>query len=105
MPQLGASLGIVMEQNALKNVNNDWNTSIFFYLETSGGQSSNLYLNVVYFFNASVNLHILLCQLKTVTFLRSCLIRAVLLMTIVYIQVQGTGISHDNHHMTIVKCF
>ncbi len=25
------------------------------YLETSGGQSSNLYLNVVHFFNTSVN--------------------------------------------------
>jgi hypothetical protein len=28
---------------------------IYSYLETSGGQSSNLYLNVVQFFNASVN--------------------------------------------------
>ncbi len=27
---------------------------IYSYLETSGGQSSNLYLNVVHFFNASV---------------------------------------------------
>jgi len=38
-----------MEQHALKNVN------ICSYLEASGGQSSNLYLNVVHFFNASVN--------------------------------------------------
>jgi hypothetical protein len=44
-----------MEQRALKNVNNCVNTNIYSYLETSGGQSSNLYLNVVYFFNASVN--------------------------------------------------
>jgi hypothetical protein len=44
-----------MEQCTLKNVNNCWNTSIYSYLETSGGQSSNLYLNVVYFFNTSVN--------------------------------------------------
>jgi len=44
-----------MEQRALQNVNNCLNTNIYSYLETSGGQSSNLYLNVVYFFNTSVN--------------------------------------------------
>jgi hypothetical protein len=44
-----------MEQRALKNVNNDLNTNIYSYLETSGGQSSNTYLNVVHFFNTSVN--------------------------------------------------
>jgi hypothetical protein len=37
-----------MEQHALK-------TNIHSYLETSGGQSSNLYLNAVHFFNTSVN--------------------------------------------------
>jgi hypothetical protein len=31
------------------------NTNIYSYLETSGGQSSNLHLNVVHFFNTSVN--------------------------------------------------
>jgi hypothetical protein len=31
-----------MKQRALKNVNNDLNTNIYSYLETSGGQSSNL---------------------------------------------------------------
>ncbi len=30
-------------------------TNISFYLEKSGGQNSNLYLNVAYFFNTSVN--------------------------------------------------
>jgi hypothetical protein len=40
-----------MEQHALKNVNNCLNTNIYSYLETSGGQSSNPYLNVVHFFN------------------------------------------------------
>ncbi len=45
----------VMEQRALKNVNNCLNTNIHSYLETSGGQRSNLYLNVVHFFNTSVN--------------------------------------------------
>jgi hypothetical protein len=44
-----------MEQHALKNVNNCLNTNIYSYLETSGGQSSNLYLNVFRFFNTSVN--------------------------------------------------
>jgi hypothetical protein len=46
-----------MERHALKSVNNCLNANIYYYLETSGGQSSNLYLNVVHFFNlnASVN--------------------------------------------------
>jgi hypothetical protein len=45
----------VMEQHTLKNVNNYLNTNIYSYLETSGGQSSNLYLNIVHFINTSVN--------------------------------------------------
>jgi hypothetical protein len=44
-----------MEQQTFKNVHNCWNTNISFHLETSGGQNSNLYLNVVHFFNTSVN--------------------------------------------------
>ncbi len=44
-----------MEQRALKNENNCLNTSIYSHIEASGGQSSNLYLNVVHFFNNSVN--------------------------------------------------
>jgi hypothetical protein len=44
-----------MEQRALKNVNNYLNTNIYSYLETSGGQNSNIYLKVVHFFNTSVN--------------------------------------------------
>jgi hypothetical protein len=43
-----------MEQRALKNVNNYLNMIIYSYLETSGGQNSNLVMNVVHFFNASV---------------------------------------------------
>jgi hypothetical protein len=39
-----------MEQSDLENVNNCLNTNIYPYLETFGGQSSNLYLNVVHFF-------------------------------------------------------
>ena len=38
----------------LKNVNNCLNTNTYSYLETSGSQSSDLYLNVVPFFNTSV---------------------------------------------------
>ncbi len=46
---------ILMQQRALKNVNNYLNVNIYSYLETSGGQSSNLYLNAVHFLNISVN--------------------------------------------------
>jgi hypothetical protein len=35
-----------MEQRTLRNVNNYLYTNIYSYLETSGGQSSNLYLKV-----------------------------------------------------------
>jgi len=44
-----------MEQHTLKNVNNCLNTNIFSYLETSGGQSSDPYLNVGHFFNTRAN--------------------------------------------------
>ncbi len=36
-----------MEEHTLINVNNYLKTNIYSYLDTSGGQSSNLYLNVV----------------------------------------------------------
>jgi hypothetical protein len=39
----------------IKNVKNCLNKNIYSYLETSGGQSFNLYLNIVHFFNTSVN--------------------------------------------------
>jgi hypothetical protein len=45
-----------MEQCTFKNVNNCLNTNIYSYIETSGGEISSLYLNVVYFFDTSVNL-------------------------------------------------
>jgi hypothetical protein len=44
-----------MGQDIFLNVNNCLNTNIYSYLETSTGQSSNIYLNVVQFFNPSVN--------------------------------------------------
>ncbi len=44
-----------MEQHTFKIAFNFLNTSIYSYLETSVGQRSSLYLNFVYFFNASVN--------------------------------------------------
>ncbi len=43
-----------IEQYFFKNVSNYLNTNIYYYLETSGDQSSNLYLNVVHFFNTRV---------------------------------------------------
>jgi hypothetical protein len=45
----------IKKQQALKIVHNCLNTNIYFYLGTSGGQSSNQYLNVGHFFNTSVN--------------------------------------------------
>jgi hypothetical protein len=42
-------LDLSMEQSALKNVNSYLNINIYSDLETSGGQSYNLYLNVVNF--------------------------------------------------------
>ncbi len=38
-----------MEQRTLKNVNNCLNTNVYSYLETSGGKSYILYLNVDHF--------------------------------------------------------
>ncbi len=38
-----------MEDHAFKNVNSYLSTNVYFYLLTSGAQSSNLYLNVVQF--------------------------------------------------------
>ncbi len=53
------------------------NTNIYSSLETSGGLSTDLYLNVVHFFNTSVR-HLL--QFNTVVFLHWCLMHAVLLI-------------------------
>jgi hypothetical protein len=63
-----------MEQRALKNVNNCLNTNIYSYLETSGGKSYNLFLNVGPFLTPVLIRH--LWHLKTVVFLHWCLIRA-----------------------------
>jgi len=65
----------LMEQCTSENINNGSNTNIYSYLETSGGQSYNLYLNVVHFFNTSVYY---LWQLKKFVILHRSLIRAVL---------------------------
>jgi len=51
---IGLSLHKI-EKRAFRNVNTCLNTSISSYLETSGGESSNLYLNVAHFFNTIVN--------------------------------------------------
>ncbi len=68
-----------MEQRTFENVNSCLNTNIYSYLETSGGQSSNLYLNVAHFLTPVLNRH--LWQLKTVVSLHWCLICTVLLTT------------------------
>jgi hypothetical protein len=44
-----------LEQLALKKWTVVLFTNNYSYLETSGGESYNLYLNVVHFFNAGVN--------------------------------------------------
>jgi hypothetical protein len=54
-------------------------TNYLNYFETSGGQSSNQYLNVFHFFNTGVNKTPM--QLKTVEFLHWCLICALILMS------------------------
>ncbi len=60
-----------------KNVNNCLNSNFCSYLETAGGQSYNLYLNVVHFFKPVLIRH--LWHLKTVIFLHWCIIHVVLL--------------------------
>ncbi len=44
-----------IEQCTFKNVNNCLNKNIYSYFEASGGQSYNVYLIVVHFFNTSGN--------------------------------------------------
>ncbi len=48
-------INIILECRTFKNVSNYLNSNIYSCLETSGGQRTNLYLNVVYFFNARVD--------------------------------------------------
>ncbi len=66
-----------MEERTSYNVNNNLNANIYSYLETSGGQSSNIYLNVVHFSTPVLLRQV--GQLKTVVFLQWCLIFVVLL--------------------------
>ncbi len=46
---------VLMEQHAFKNVNNSLNTNVYSYSETSNCEICNLYLNIIHFFNTSVN--------------------------------------------------
>jgi len=71
-----------MEQRTLKNVNNCLNTNIYYYLETSGGQNSNLYLNIVDFLTPVLFRH--LWQLKTVVSLHWCQIHTLLIDIVSY---------------------
>ncbi len=61
-----------MEQHGLKNVNNHLNIKIYSYLETSGGQKSNLFLMKFIFSTPVLIRH--LWQTKTVVFLHWCLL-------------------------------
>ena len=45
---------VLLVHCTLKNLNNYLNTNIYSYLQTPGGQSSSLYLNVVHFENTGV---------------------------------------------------
>ncbi len=64
------------------NVNKCLNTKIYSYFETSGSQSSNIYLNVIHFSTLVLVRH--LWQLKTALFLNWCLIHVVLLLPYCY---------------------
>ncbi len=66
----------LMERHTFKNVNNCLNANIYSYLDTSGSQSSDQYLNVDHFLTLVLIRH--LWQLTTVVFLHWCLIQAVL---------------------------
>jgi len=57
-----------MAQHTLKNVNNFWNTNISLYLETSGGQNSNLYLKVVRFKKTVLIKHLQLVLFRSSNF-------------------------------------
>ncbi len=63
----GVPWQVIMEQRALKNASNCFNINIYYYLETSDGQSSNLYLNVIHFSTPVLIRH--RWQLKTVVLL------------------------------------
>jgi hypothetical protein len=62
-----------------KNLNDCLNASIYTYLNTSGSQSSNLYLNVVYFLTPELIKHP--WQVKTVVF-SSIVVKYVLIYSI-----------------------
>jgi hypothetical protein len=49
------SRGVNITMCTLKNATHYLKTNIYYYLETSGCQRSNLYLDAVHFFNTSVN--------------------------------------------------
>ncbi len=59
-------LVVPKEQHTFKNVSNCLNATIYSYLETSGGQSSNPHLNAVHFLTLELNRN--LWQLNTAVF-------------------------------------
>jgi hypothetical protein len=69
---------MAMEQHTFKTKN----TNIYPYLETTGGQSYNLYIEMLFIFSTPVLIRHL-WQLKTVAFLHWCLMCAVPLNLII----------------------
>ncbi len=74
--------------------------NIYFCLETSGGQSSNLYLNVVHFSPPVLIRH--LWQLKTVAFLHWCLICAILLFVCKHFLLETSSGQSSNLYLNVV---
>jgi hypothetical protein len=70
-----------MEEHTLKKCKQLLEYQNEIYIETSGGQNSNLYLSIVHF--STPVLIRQLWQLKTVVFLHSCLLFAALLLMLV----------------------
>ncbi len=87
-----------MVQHGLRIVNNCSNTNIYSYLETSVGQSSNLYLNVAHISSLLIR-H--LWQLKTVVFLHWCLVLACLNINI-YSQLETSGGQSSHLYLNVV---
>jgi hypothetical protein len=84
-----------MEQHTFKNVNYYLNTNIYSYLETCGGQSSNLYLNVVHFSTPVLIRH--LWRLKTVVFRHRYLICVVQLYLVTKLVPRPTANNIQNN--------
>ncbi len=89
-----------MEQRAFENVNYCLNTNIYSYLETSGGQSPNLFI-----FSTLWKLIIHLWQHKTVIDLHWCLIRGTLLWPDIWKKFDENFFLRKKNHFKLKNCF